>query len=372
MIDLVLRYRLWLIGSVALLNAWLDATGSAGDSDFFVLEPMARKLFSASWLHALDKAWIQVGPLGLLWPAANDAAHEITGVGAELLFSATVYLGVTLGSVALVRALYRGFGSEVPGWVELFVGLAVIVAGVGWVTVSSGQPFEVLVGVLWIWVAAVAVRDRPLVAGALLGIACAIKLSAALGLPLLLLVPGNLRKLGATGTAAIVALALYSPFFLWGDAGTFDFTWSVSNNSVVSFFVEAGSTFTWEMRLVQSTVVIGVGAAAALALRRSRHVLWASPFAIATLRVVTDPLSFGYYWLAAEIIAVAGIALLFRTASGTTRVLLGLGYVALGLALLVPNAGASIRLILAVLLLAYVARRDRPRSTSVEEARAPV
>ena len=368
----MVRYRLWLIGSVALLNAWLDASASAGGSDFFALEPVARELFSATWFHALDEAWIQVGPLGLLWPAANDVAHEITGLSAELVFSVTVYLGVTLGSVALVRALYRGSGSAAPPWVELFAGLAVVVAGVGWAAVSSGQPFEVVVGVLWICAAATAVRDRPLAAGALLGVACAIKLNAALGLPLLLLVPGSLRKLGATGVAVTVAVTLYAPFFLWGDAGTFDFTWSVSHNSFVSYLVAAGSTFTWEMRLVQSAVAIALGAVAATTLRRSVHVVWAVPFAIATLRVVTDPLAFGYYWLAAETIAVAGVALLFKDASTSGRLLLGVGYVALGLALLVPNAGSSIRVALAVLLMVYVGIGGRRRSPSVEEARAPV
>ena len=371
MIEVLLRYRLWVIGAVALLNAALDAAGSGADSDFFVLTDVARDLLSARWLNALDEAWVQVGPLGLLWPAANAVIHEATGLSAALTFSVTVYLGVTFGVVLLIRVLARGSGVEPAPWVELWAGLAVIMAGVCWTAVSSGQPFDVLVGILWLLVARAARNDRPVLSGALLGVACAIKLSAVLGVPLLLLLPGFRRRLGATAIASAVAIGAYAPFLIWGDGGTFGFAWRVSQNSLISYLVTPGTAFDWDMRVIQSAVVVALGAAGVVALRGSRHVVWAAPFVISVLRVVTDPLSFSYYWLGAEVVAAVGIALLLRDAAPVARALLAAGYLALGLAPIVPGAATPIRLALAVGLVAYLGA-GQGAATTVEEAPAPV
>ena len=372
MIAALLRYRLWLVGAVALLNAVLDALGSAGDSDFFVLARPSRLLLSGAWLHALDPPSVQVGPLGLLWPAINEAVHDITAVSDVLLYSVTVYMGVAFGAVFLTRALYRHRGEDTPPWVDLWAGLAVVISGVGWTAVSSGQPFDVVVGILWVCVAVAARRDRPVCAGALFGIACAIKLNALLGLPLLLLIAGLRRRSAAAAVAGAIVVVLYGPFFLWGDAGMFEFVWRVSQNSFVSVLVDAGSRFTWEMRIVQSAVVVVGGTLAVFGMRRSPHVVWVAPFVIAVLRVITDPLSFGYYWLGAEAVAVAGIGSLFRDSSVPVRITLGAGYLALGLASLVPGAGTPIRLLLAAALILYLAIGAARSPTSVERAPAPV
>lgn len=370
MIDTLLRYRLWLIGAAALLNGVLDSLGVARNSDFFLLEGIARGLFSAQALHVLDQSWVQLGPLALLWPATNAVVHDVTHVSAELLFSVTVYLGVTFGTLLLVRALYRDTRKEVPAWVELCAGLSVLVAGVGWTAVSSGQPFDAVVGVLWILVARAAIAGRPVTAGVLLGVAGAVKLSAVLGVPLLLLLPGLRRRLGGAAIAAAVTGIFYLPFFVWGESGMFEFSWTVARNTLVAWVVEPGTDFTWEMRLVQSVVVVALGAWAVVALRRSPHVVWAAPFVIAVARVAADPLSFSYYWLGAEVIAIAGIAMLLTGASVPARVALIAGYIALGLALLVPGAANPLRFGLAALLIGYLATNRSP--SSVEETPAPV
>jgi hypothetical protein len=64
------------------------------------------------------------------------------------------------------------------------------------------------------------------------------------------------------------------------------------------------------LRLLQSVLALSAGASVAIALRRSVHACWLAPLAVALVRLVLDPLSYGWYWLEIEALVLVGAALL--------------------------------------------------------------
>jgi hypothetical protein len=76
--------------------------------------------------------------------------------------------------------------------------------------------------------------------------------------------------------------------------------------------VEPGTEFGWPLRLLQASLALGAGAGIAFALRRSSHAVWVAPLGVVIVRLLLDPLSFGWYWLEVEALVLVGAALLFR------------------------------------------------------------
>ena len=60
---------------------------------------------------------------------------------------------------------------------------------------------------------------------------------------------------------------------------------------------------------MQAALAVSAGAAVALKLRRGVHAVWLAPLALALVRILLDPVSFGWYWLEPEALAVVGAAL---------------------------------------------------------------
>lgn len=373
MTALVLRYRLWLIGALALVNGVVDTIGGPRSNDFFNFTDASRILFSSEWASAFDDPFFQVGPLALVWPALTEWLHEVTNVSHEAIFAVSVYLLFSLGIIFVLRALYRDREEETPPVVELGVGLGTMIIGFCWTGVESGQPFDAVVAVMWVLAARAALRDRPAAAGLILAGACFIKLVAALGIPLLLLVPAWRRR----GTAVVwfgAAFVLgYLPFFLFGEVRMFDFEWEVFRDAPLALFVEPGSPFTWQMRAIQGAVVVGAGMGAVHVLRRSPEVVWVAPLTMTVLRLLTDPVTYQYYWLGAEAIGILGVGLLLPRVSVRARVALIVGIYVVGMALLLPGWWTSgLRYLLAGSLVLFALRRYGTHRGSVEEAAAPV
>jgi hypothetical protein len=129
--------------------------------------------------------------------------------------------------------------------------------------------------------------------------------------PVLLLAPRLRRTALAVLCTGIVVGTMLGPFILAGDFRMFEHEWHVSTGTLMSLFVEPGTDFDWELRLVQSVFALGAGAVVAVALRRSLHAVWLAPLAVVVMRLLLDPLSFGWYWLGAEALVLTGAALLF-------------------------------------------------------------
>lgn len=356
-----------------MVNGVVDTLGGPRSNDFFNFTDASRILFSSEWASAFDDPFFQVGPLALVWPAVTEWLHELTNVSQEAIFAVSVYLLFSLGIIFVLRALYKDRGEETPPLVELGVGLGTMIIGFCWTGVESGQPFDAVVAVMWVLVARAALRDRPGAAGLLLAAACFIKLIAALGLPLLLLVPDLRRRMSAAAWFGGAFVLGHLPFFLFGEVRMFDYEWEVFRDAPLALFVEPGSPFTWQMRAIQGSVVVGAGMAAVHVLRRSAEVVWVAPLTMTVLRLLTDPVTYQYYWLGAEAIGILAVGLLLPRVPVWTRVALVVGIYIVGMALLLPGWWTSgLRYLLAGALIVFAVRRYGTHRGSVEQAAAPV
>jgi len=89
----------------------------------------------------------------------------------------------------------------------------------------------------------------------------------------------------------------------------FDHEWRVTSGTLVGLVVGPGAHFSWIPRLAQASLAVAGGAALALALRRNVHALWLVPLAVALVRLLLDPVSFGWYWLEVEALVLVGAGL---------------------------------------------------------------
>src|SRR5439155_22762459 len=103
-----------------------------------------------------------------------------------------------------------------------------------------------------------------------------------------------------------------APFALAGAFRMLDHQWQVTSGTLVGLIVGPGAHFGWPLRLAQASLAIGVGAALGFASRRSVHSLWLVPLAVALVRLLLDPVSFGWYWLEVEVVLLVGAGLVLR------------------------------------------------------------
>jgi len=174
----------------------------------------------------------------------------------------------------------------------------------------DGHPAEAIVPLLWVLAGIRAREDRVLWAGALIGLSAGLELWGVLGLPVLLLAPRRRRVLAGATVEALIVLCMLAPFALAGSLRMFQYDWRVASGTLLSLFAAPGAHFGWPLRLLQSALALTAGASVALALRRSLHAAWLAPLAVALVRLVLDPLSFGWYWLEVEALVLIGAALL--------------------------------------------------------------
>jgi hypothetical protein len=108
---------------------------------------------------------------------------------------------------------------------------------------------------------------------------------------------------------AAVVSAMLGPFVVAGTFRMFDHEWRVTSGTLVGLVVGPGAHFGWPLRLAQAALAIGAGAALTFALRRTAHALWLVPLAVALVRLLLDPVSFGWYWLEIEALVLVGAGL---------------------------------------------------------------
>ena len=362
---------MWLVAALAIWNALVDLLGGPRDSDFTEMIVGGEILFSSRWAFAFEDPVIQNGPLTLTWAGINTVVDRVTGVPAQFLFAVAVYGGFSVGAMFLTRVLYRDRGQTAPPGIELAVGVVTIISGIAWNGVQSGQPVDAIVAVIWILVARAALRDRPVQAGLLLTVAAGVKLVAVLGVPLLLLLPGLRRRATAVAVMAAGATFLYLPFYVFGEANILDYRWPVHTGTLVSLIIPAGSEFPWLLRVIQGAIVVGGGALIVRGLKEMPDVVWLGPLALSLLRIATDPIKVGYYWLAPETCILVGIALLFPRLAAGERVAAVVLFFVMTFSFLIPVVGIASRYViaLAALGLGVVAHR---RPENVVAAPRPV
>lgn len=287
------------------------ALGAAGAAAAGVLLPSAlfsdahsfaeagATMLSPQWRHTYHDPWLQAGPFELLVCLAGRTLGAV-GPGTPVALDA-------LGALALLGVARHVLGDR---WRELlFVTVGSLGLGVISDTFEIGHPAELFVTLLWLLAARAARRDRAVAAALLVRLSAGFETWGLLGAPVLFLLP-RLRSTVAAGALALAAAcALYAPFALGGDFHMFELHWNVAG-TLDAYVLGEGSAFTWPMRLAESVIVVSVGSAVAVALRRrTGAVTWVAPAATSLSRVLLDPVRYGYYWDPALVLMLVGFAL---------------------------------------------------------------
>jgi hypothetical protein len=285
---------LWVpVLTVTAAVAYIDRGTDPGDLVYFVHR--GEHLLSSGWASTFADPMLQSGPLQLV---VFGAVRNLTALAFVIELSVAALLLYVAGRI----------GSS--DRVRFVVGLLAVGAGLTHIAFVDGHPAEAIVPLLWVLAAIWAREDRAVLAGAVLGLSAGFELWGVLGLPVLLLAPRRSRALAGAAVTAMVVAAMLAPFAFAGSLRMFQYDWRVAGGTLLSLFVAPGAHFGWPLRLLQSALALTAGASVALALRRSVHAAWLAPLAVALVRLVLDPLSFGWYWLEVEALVLVGAALL--------------------------------------------------------------
>jgi hypothetical protein len=288
--------RVWapVLGATAF-RAYLERGTDPGDLIYFVHR--GEHLLSGAWASTFADPMLQSGPLQLV---VFGAIRNLTVLAVVLELATVSLLLYVLGRL------------EIGDRVRLAIGLLAVVAGLTDGAFVGGHPAEAVVPLLWV-LAGLSIREgRALRGGALIGLSAGLELWGVLGVPLLLLAPRFRRAVtGGLATAGVVA-AMLLPFVVAGSVRMFDLHWRVASGTALSLVVAPGTSFSWPLRLAQSALALGAGAAVVLVLRRSVHAVWLAPLAVVIVRLVLDPLAFGWYFLEPLALVLVGAALLLQ------------------------------------------------------------
>jgi hypothetical protein len=208
-------------------------------------------------------------------------------------------------------AAFLAVGRHVLGrcWKALlFVGVGAL--GLGLITdmAEIGHPSELFIALTWLLAARAARRDQMLLAGVLLGASAGFETWGLLGAPILFLIMSFRRTVIAGVVAIVVAASIYAPFALGGDFHMFQVHWDIAGGLPAYLFGQ-DTHFTWPMRLAEAVIVVSVGSALALALRRrTANVVWIVPAVTSICRIFLDPVRYGYYWDTSLVLILIGLA----------------------------------------------------------------
>jgi hypothetical protein len=279
--------------AAAAVVAYLDRGTDPGDLLYFVHQ--GERLLSGDWANTFADPTLQSGPL------------QLVVFGAIRNLTALAFL-LEVGTAALLLLVLGRLGASDRA--RLAVGLLAVVAGLTHGAFVDGHPAEAITPLLWVLAGLWARDDRVFAAGALLGLSAGLELWGVLGAPVLLLAPRLRRAVAGGVVEAAVVLAQLAPFALAGTFRMFEHEWEVGTGTLLSLFVAPGTHFGWPLRLLQASLALGAGTAVALALRRNVYAVWLAPLAVVIVRILLDPLSFGWYWLEAEALVLVGAGVL--------------------------------------------------------------
>jgi hypothetical protein len=285
--------RVWLpVLTAAAGLATLDRGTDTGDLLYFVHR--GEQLLSGRWADTFADPMLQSGPLQLV---LVGSVHNVTALAFVIAFAVVGLLLFVLGRLG------------VSDGVRLAVGLVGLAAGLTQNAFAYGHPAQPIIPLLWVLAGLSARKNRPVEAGALVGFSAGFELWGVLGLPVLLLVPRFQRAVAAVAVEAVVVAVLLVPFVIAGTFRMFEYEWEVSTSSLIGLVVEPGAGFGWPLRLLQAGLAVMGGAAVALFLRKSIHGVWLAPLVVLIVRLLLDPQSYGWYWIAPLALVLVGAAL---------------------------------------------------------------
>ena len=288
--------RVWVpVLGLAAGRAYLDRGKDPGDLIYFVHK--GEQLLSGGWANTFSDPMLQSGPLQLV---VFGAVRNLAALAFVLELTVAILLLYVLGRV------------QVGDRIRLLVGVLAVAAGLTQGAFVDGHPADAIVPLLWVLAGLYAREDRLLLAGALIGVSAGLELWGVLGAVVLLLAPRLKRAFVGGLVETCVVVAMLAPFALAGSFRMFDHRWRVATGTILGLVVEPGTHFDWKLRLLQSALALAVGAAVATGLRRSVHALWLAPLGLVIVRLVLDPLSFGWYFLEPEALVLVGAALVLK------------------------------------------------------------
>jgi hypothetical protein len=297
------RSFLWLVPVLAASAiALLIPPGDTGDLPYFV--HAAEQLFSAEWAETYADPTLQSGPLQLALFGIADLAAGALGVSTTRLIALLVGAGVAALFWIVARRLLRPRDDRM---LLLAAGLAPVALGVTFDAFRDGHPAQVLVPLLWVLAGFDARAGRAWRAGVLVGLSAGFELWGLLGAAVFVVAPRTGQALRAFAATVVVVGSLFAPFVLAGPFEMFTYRWQVNGDTVLSVFVEPGTTFAWPLRALQGGTALLAGAAVAWTLRRSLAALWAAPLAVVAVRLALDPVRYPWYWLALETLVLLGV-----------------------------------------------------------------
>jgi hypothetical protein len=288
--------RVWLpVLGLTAGRAYLDRGTDPGDLVYFLHK--GEHLLSAGWASTFSDPMLQSGPIQLV---LFGAVGNLTALAFVVELAVAALLLYVLGKV------------QVGDRTRLIVGVLAVAAGLTQGAFIDGHPAEAIVPLLWALAGLSAREDRVVRAGLLIGLSAGFELWGVMGAVLLLLAPRLKRAFVGGLVEAGVVIAMLAPFALAGSFRMFDHEWRVATGTILGLVVAPGTHFGWPLRLLQSALALAVGAAIAIRLRRSMHALWLAPLGVVVIRLVLDPLAFGWYFLEPEALVLVGAALLLR------------------------------------------------------------
>jgi hypothetical protein len=285
--------RVWVpVLAPAAGLAYLDRGTDSGDLVYFVHK--GQQLLSGGWADTFADPRLQSGPVQL---AFFGAVHNLPALAFLIELGVAALLLYVLGRVGLSDR------------VRVTVGLLAVAGGLTHISFVYGHPAESVVPLLWVLAGLWAREDRLLSAGALVGLSAGFELWGVLGVVVLLLAPSVMRAVAGACVQAAVVSAMLAPFVVAGTFRMFDHEWRTTSGTLAGLVVGPGAHFDWPLRLAQASLAIGAGAACTFALRRTIHAVWLVPLAVALVRLLLDPVSFGWYWLEVEALVLVGAGL---------------------------------------------------------------
>jgi hypothetical protein len=361
----IVALRWWILGALAIGRGLIDGMSSLTPIDFVLFGEAGRTLLSSHWADAYSSSFIQTGVIQLAIHGGAGLLADALSVHAKLLFALISEVGVTVLIVAATRRAVTHIRGDCPGWLELVVGLVVLIGETSWTAYISGHPSDIAVAMLWIAAAVDARESRTARAGVWLALSAGFKQWGLLGAPILLLGPRNRSTLMGFGVQVATTALMYAPFFLFGDVNTFDKEWTVASLSLPRLFLAENALFPWWMRLVQGAFVVSVGAIVANLMRKRSSAVWVVPAILILARLLSEPFGNYYHWSAFDVIALVGVASLLLAGPMLQRVAIGAGLYVQFLALYLPGwIGFFYRLAFAAVLIAVGTRRVSISSTT--------
>lgn len=283
-----------------LLGAWfvagLDAHGDAGDVIFFA--HAGEQLFGSGWADVYADPVLQSGPVQLAVLGALSHLSDAIGVPLGTVLAYSIELAAMAAVLLVLKRITAHRG------VLFLAGLAALVCGIASAAFIDGHPAQLFIPLLWVLAGLALRRGEPVWAGVLVGLSAGLEVWGVLGVCVFAGAPAARSAVRGLASTVVVSATLFAPFFILGDFAMFEYSWTVASGTVLSAFVEPGSSYPWAVRIVQGVAAVGAGAMVGWAVRRSSSVIWAAPLAAVFVRLAFDPVLYAAYWLAPLTLAI--------------------------------------------------------------------